>query len=74
MAIPVALLVGFAAVVGMDYLSSSMRLEPRIEEALGLPIIGRIPCQTQILTADWEELKQTVGKSAPSGSVVSDVK
>lgn len=59
-AIPAGILMGLALVVGSDYLTSSMRLEPRIEEALSLPIIGNIPNISEEVSASWDIMKQNV--------------
>lgn len=67
--IPMALLIGFGAVLGADYLFSSMRLQPRIEEALGLPVLGSIPDIPNEVVSEWDVMKGTVGRPiAPTGS------
>ena len=63
MAIPVSLVLGLALVVGADYLSSSMRLEPRIEEALGLPIIGSIPSLPEDSSDGWNTMKKNLKRA-----------
>jgi capsular polysaccharide biosynthesis protein len=60
MAIPLGLIVGVALVMAADYLSTSMRLEPRIEEALGLPIIGSIPNVPEDTSSSWDLMKQNL--------------
>jgi capsular polysaccharide biosynthesis protein len=63
MGIPLSLFCGLAAVMLADYLTASMRLHPRIEEALGLPIIGTIPSLPNQMVANWDTMKSQVRKS-----------
>jgi len=63
MAIPMALFCGLAVVLLVDYLTASMRMQPRIEEALGLPIIGSIPFLPSEMVNNWDAMKGTVRKS-----------
>lgn len=67
MSLPLSLAFGLATVMALDYFSASLRVSTRIEEALGLPVIGRIPCQPPLLVSDWEALKGSIGKK-PSHS------
>jgi len=60
MAIPLSLLCGILLVTGSDYLSTSMRLEPRIEEALGLPILGSIPTLPEETSTGWDFMKKNL--------------
>lgn len=62
-AIPVALVCGLGAVMAHDYLTSSMRLQPRIEEAMGVPIIGQIPSQGSDLISQWDNMKGKINRS-----------
>lgn len=59
-AIPVGLIAGLGLVIAAEYFSSSMRLEPRIEEALGLPILGTIPTVAEDASTRWDTMKQNV--------------
>ncbi|MCA9779782.1 MAG: hypothetical protein KC800_23800, partial [Candidatus Eremiobacteraeota bacterium] len=58
MAIPFALLLGIGAAFLKDYMSTSMRLRPKVEEALELPVIAVIPSTPSELTVDWERFKR----------------
>lgn len=61
-AIPVSLICGLGVLLGFDYLNTSMQLAPRIEEALGLPVIGMIPSMPSELTQQWDVMKGEVGR------------
>jgi capsular polysaccharide biosynthesis protein len=61
---PLSLICGLLIVMGVDYFESSLRLEPRIEESLGLPVIGRIPTFNVTMVSDWDQMKASV---APTG-------
>lgn len=63
LAIPFCLLIGAAAAFLREFLSSSMRLRPRIEEALELPVIAVIPATPSELTVDWERFKRPMPES-----------
>lgn len=58
MAIPFAILLGIGAAFMRDYMSSSMRLRPKVEEALEIPVIAVIPSTPSELTVDWERFKR----------------
>lgn len=58
MAIPLCLMLGCAAALLREYLSTSLKLRPRIEEALELPVIAVIPATPSELTVDWERFKR----------------
>lgn len=60
MAIPLGLIVGLGLLLAMEYLTSSLRLEPRIEEALGLPILGSIPHVPEDTSSSWDVMKQNL--------------
>lgn len=62
-AIPFCLLLGAGAAFLRDYLTSSLRLRPRIEEALELPVIAVIPSTPSELTVDWERFKRPLGEA-----------
>lgn len=65
MAIPFCLILGCAAALLREYLSTSMKLRPRIEEALELPVIAVIPATPSELTVDWERFKRPLGFGVP---------
>ncbi len=52
------LVLGIGAAFLREFLSASMRLRPRIEEALELPVIAVIPATPSELTVDWERFKR----------------
>ena len=62
MAIPFALILGLGAAFLRDYMTSSMRLRPKVEEALEIPVIAVIPSTPSELTVDWERFKRPLGK------------
>ena len=62
MAIPFALILGLGAAFLKDYMTSSMRLRPKVEEALEIPVIAVIPSTPSELTVDWERFKRPLGK------------
>lgn len=62
MALPFALVLGAAAAFLRDYLTSSMRLRPKVEEALEIPVIAIIPSTPSELTVDWERFKRPLGR------------
>lgn len=63
MGIPMALLCGIAIVMLLDYMTATMRMQPRIEEALGLPIIGTIPILPIEMVVGWDSMKGQVRRS-----------
>ena len=56
--IPFCFVFGFCVVLLQEYLRNSLRLQPKIEEALDLPVIGTIPRLPKEMTVRWERLKQ----------------
>ena len=56
--IPFSLIFAAVLVLGVDYLTASLRLLPRIESTLGLPILAVIPPVSQELAATWETYKR----------------
>lgn len=58
LAIPFCLIMGIGAAFLRDHLHSSLRLRPRIEEALEIPVIAVIPSTPSELTVDWERFKR----------------
>jgi capsular polysaccharide biosynthesis protein len=61
LALPFALLLGLGAAFLKDYMSSTMRLRPKVEEALEIPVIAVIPSTPSELTVDWERFKRPLG-------------
>lgn len=57
--VPFCFIFGIGVVVLQDYLRSSMRLHPRIEEALDLPVIGMVPRLSRDISGRWESMKKT---------------
>lgn len=58
MAIPFCLILGIAAAFVQEYLTSSTKLRPRVEELLEMPVIAVIPSTPSELTVDWESFKR----------------
>ena len=58
LALPFCLVLGCAAGLLREYLTSSTKLRPRIEEALEVPVIAVIPATPSELTIDWESFKR----------------
>lgn len=56
--VPFCFLFGAGAALAADYLFASMRLQPRIEEALNLPVIALIPPVPKDLTDRWDRMKK----------------
>ena len=71
MALPFCLLLGAGAALLREYLSTSMKLRPRIEEALELPVIAVIPATPSELTVDWERFKRPMQALAPVVDMVT---
>jgi capsular polysaccharide biosynthesis protein len=65
LAIPFCLIMGLGAAFLRDYLTSSLRLRPRVEEALEVPVIAVIPSTPSELTVDWERFKRPLGLHSP---------
>lgn len=59
-AIPIGFILGFVFLMANDYFNTSMRLEPRIEEALGLPILGSVPTLPDESRSNWDHMKQNI--------------
>ena len=68
LAIPFCLIMGIGAAFLRDYLTSSLRLRPRVEEALEIPVIAVIPSTPSELTVDWERFKRPLGFGKPLGA------
>jgi len=58
LAIPFCIIMGLGAAFLKDYLTTSMRLRSKVEEALELPVIAVIPSTPSELTVDWERYKR----------------
>lgn len=61
--LPFALVFSTAAVLLLDYLTSSMQLLPRIEQSLGLPILVVVPVISDEMAVNWEALKRKAGST-----------
>lgn len=66
LAIPFCLIMGLGAALLRDYLATSLRLRPRVEEALEIPVIAVIPSTPSELTVDWERFKRPMPESIES--------
>ena len=69
MAIPFALILGVGAAFLRDYMTTSMRLRPKVEEALEIPVIAVIPSTPSELTVVWERFKRPLGRLLGDSSV-----
>ena len=69
-AIPFCLLLGAGAALLREYLSTSMKLRPRIEEALEIPIIAVIPSVASELTLEWERFKRPLDSKTSTADLV----
>lgn len=58
LAIPLCLVLGIGAAFLADYLQSSMRLVPRIEEMMELPVLAVIPELPPDVVEKWSVMKQ----------------
>jgi len=58
LALPFCLVMGVGAAFLRDHLASSLRLRPRVEEMLEVPVIAVIPSSQSELTVDWERFKR----------------
>ncbi len=58
LALPLCLLLGAGAALLADYLQASLRLQPRIEAMMDLPILAVIPQLAPEVTQSWDEIKQ----------------
>lgn len=74
MAIPFAIILGLGAALLRDYMTSSMRLRPKVEEALEIPVIAVIPSTPSELTVDWERFKRPLGKLLGSTGAEDEAK
>lgn len=57
-AIPFCLALGIGAALLKDQLSTSLKLRPRVEEALEVPVIAVIPACKDALVLEWESFKR----------------
>lgn len=77
LAFPFCLVLGVAAAMLREYLKTSMKLRPRVEEMLEVPVIAVIPPIPSDLSVDWERFKRpgmapvselvTAGSYKPNG-------
>lgn len=57
MAVPFCLGLGIVVAFLVDYFRSNMRVAPRIQDAMGLPVVGVIPEIPKSLSQQWEILR-----------------
>ncbi len=57
-AIPLCLMLGAGAALLAEQLQASLRLRPRIEATLGIPVLAVIPQLDEEITRSWDEIKQ----------------
>lgn len=57
--IPFCFVFGLGVVMVQEYLRSSLRMQPKIEEALELPIIGTVPKLDKNMARRWEKLRRS---------------
>lgn len=55
--LPASLFIGLVLVFALHFLKRELRIERRIEEAMDLPILGRIPPLPRELAREWERIK-----------------
>ncbi len=69
--LPFSLMFALSLTFLVEYLGTSMKIRPRVEEALELPVIGVIPVlEDQQLAQDWEDVKKGRKAVAPPQSKV----
>jgi len=66
--LPETLFFGLLLSFAVHFLRSQPKMESRIEEAMGLPVIGRIPRMSGELCLEWERIKQR-GTQHPRGGI-----
>lgn len=76
LAFPFCIVLGVAAALLREYLKTSMKLRPRVEEMLEVPVIAIIPPIPSDLSVDWERFKRPgvapVAELVASGSYKSN--
>ncbi|MGE0492765.1 MAG: GumC family protein [Vulcanimicrobiota bacterium] len=55
--LPFSVVFSLGVVLLLEFLNSSLRVLPRIEESLQLPVLAIIPTVPEELAAEWEEIK-----------------
>jgi capsular polysaccharide biosynthesis protein len=55
--LPFCFLFGIGAALAADYLFASMKIQPRIEQALNLPVIALIPPRSKEFSERWDKMK-----------------
>ena len=58
MGLPLCIFLGLAAAILREYLSTSLKLRPRVEEILEIPVLAVIPSVSTELSVDWEQFKR----------------
>lgn len=56
--LPISFAISAVVVTFLDFVSSSLRLVPRIEEALGVPVLAVVPAVDDSLRELWESYKR----------------
>jgi hypothetical protein len=64
--VPFCFLFGAGTALATDYLFASLRLQPRIEEALNIPVIALIPPVPRDIMERWDRMKK--GESLPDSA------
>lgn len=67
-ALPLCLAMGCGAAFLRDHLSTALKLRPRIEEALEVPVIAVIPSCRDSLILEWETFKRA-SSASPNGGI-----
>jgi uncharacterized protein involved in exopolysaccharide biosynthesis len=65
--------VGFGIILAFvfEYVTTSMRMRPRIEDAMELPIIGVIPKMPQPVVEEWDTLRTRALVTTPLGAAIT---
>lgn len=66
LAIPLALGFGLLVAFSVEQFRTSMRMRPRIEEAIGLPVLGSIPHLPREFARGWDRVLAEAGAPPPS--------
>lgn len=66
--LPESLFFGLVLSFAIHFLRGQMKTEALIEEAMGLPVLGRIPRMSGELCREWERIKQ-IGTQHPRGGI-----
>ena len=69
--IPFSLIAATLMVMGIEYFFANLRLVPRIESTLGIPMLAIIPPVSNALAKNWEDYKHTNTVPLPATPLVS---